>query len=135
MFFADLLPSILVVDDDPDDLFMTKRLLLKAGVKNGIVSLRSGEETIGYLRGCCAAKASPSLLLLDIKMPRVTGFEVLAWAKQQPELQSMRVFMLSGSDEPSDRERAHALGADGYLVKHPSAPALTELVARAGGEV
>jgi CheY-like chemotaxis protein len=128
---TDPAPSVLIVDDDPDDLFMTKRLLLKAGVKHGIVSLRSGEETLGYQKGCCATDVPPCLMVLDIKMPQVTGFEVLAWVRKQSALQRTKIYMLSGSDEPVDRTRAGELGADGYLVKHPPASVLTEILERA----
>lgn len=125
---ADLLPSILLVDDDPDDVFMTKRLLLKAGVRNGIVTLSNGQEALDYLKGVCAAGPRPCLLLLDLKLPRVDGFEVLAWIREQRQLRDLKVVILSGSDEPRDRQRARSLGADGYLVKHPGPEAFRQLV-------
>lgn len=124
----ELLPSILLVDDDPDDVFMTKRLLLKAGVRNGIVALSNGQEALDYLKGVCAAGPRPCLLLLDLKLPRVDGFTVLNWIRQQRPLRGLKVVILSGSDEPRDRQRAHALGADGYLVKHPDPAVLRRFI-------
>jgi two-component system, response regulator len=117
---APLLPAILVVDDNPDDLFLTKRLLLKAGARNGIVPLTGGAEAITYLKAAALSEPQPGLVFLDIKMPDVDGFEVLHWARKQRLLRGLAIYMLSGSDEPQDRQRAADLGANGYLVKHPT---------------
>ena len=122
---SDLLPSILIADDDPDDLFFTKRVLLKAGVKNPLVPLRDGEEVIHFLKTSLiaaeTAEPKPCLLFLDIKMPRCDGFEVLEWTRKQEALNELKIVILSGSDEPRDRKRAADLGADNYLVK-PAEP-------------
>jgi CheY-like chemotaxis protein len=115
------LPPILIADDDPDDLFFTKRVLVKAGVKNPLVPLHDGEEVIKFLITALTempkADPKPCLLLLDIKMPRRDGFEVLEWIRNQKALDALKIVILSGSDEPRDRERASDLGADDYLVK------------------
>lgn len=124
----ELLPSILLVDDDPDDVFTTKRLLLKAGVRNGIVTLGNGQEALDYLKGVCAAGPRPCLLLLDLKLPRVDGFEVLSWIREQRQLRDLKVVVLSASDQAPDRQRARSLGANGYLVKHPPADILRQLL-------
>jgi CheY-like chemotaxis protein len=115
------LPPILIADDDPDDLFFTKRVLVKAGVKNPLVPLHDGEEVVKFLMTALTempkADPKPCLLFLDIKMPRRDGFEVLEWVRNQKALDALKIVILSGSDEPRDRERASDLGADDYLVK------------------
>jgi two-component system response regulator len=127
------LRPLLVADDDPDDLFFTKRILLKAGVKNPLVALQDGEEVISFLKSADpepgAAAPSPCLLVLDIKMPRCGGFEILVWTRRQKAWRDLKIVMLSGSDEPRDRKRAADLGANGYLVKPAEADSLGRLVA------
>jgi CheY-like chemotaxis protein len=128
------LPPILVADDDPDDLFFTKRILLKAGLKNPLVALHDGEEVISFLKSAdqkTAGADAPCLLVLDIKMPRCGGFEVLEWARRQKSWRDLKVVILSGSDEPRDRKRASDLGANGYLVKPAEADNLGQFVAAA----
>ena len=123
---------ILVAEDDADDLYLLRRLLNKAGVKNPVVSCRNGDEVISFLGAATAdgEKAiRPCLILLDIKMPKRDGFEVLRWIRRQATLRTLPVVMLSGSDEPKDIARATELGATRYLIKHPSPEALAELLA------
>lgn len=129
------LPPILVADDDPDDLFFTKRILQKAGVKNPLVALQDGEEVIRFLKSADTGPGSeagvPCLLVLDIKMPRCGGFEVLEWTRRQKAWRDLKVVILSGSDEPRDRKRATDLGANGYLVKPAEPKSLGEYVVSA----
>jgi CheY-like chemotaxis protein len=123
---------ILVAEDDADDLFLLRRLLSKAGVKNPVVSCGNGDEVVSFLRAVAAngEKASrPCLVFLDIKMPKLDGFEVLRWIRKQTTLKTLPVVMLSGSDEPRDMTRARELGATRYLIKHPSPDDIAELMA------
>jgi CheY-like chemotaxis protein len=133
-----MLPPILIADDDADDLFFTQRVLVKAGVKHPIVTLRDGEEAVQYLKATLEEAAKPEgkpcLLFLDIKMPRCDGFEVLAWARQQKALARLHIAILSGSDEPRDRKRAASLGANDYLVKPADPKALKQVVETAVGK-
>ena len=122
------LPSLLIADDDADDLFFARRLLLKAGVTNPVVTVEDGLEAVNYLAGCIETGDIPCLVLLDIKMPKHTGFEVLEWARRQPALGDVGFVIMSGSDLPSDRERARELGVVRYIVKYPTAAELADVV-------
>lgn len=119
---------VLIVDDNPDDSFFTKRALISAGIKNPIVSIESGEEAIAFLKVAVTTGDLPCVAFLDLKMPMLGGFEILIWAKQQIPLNPVKFVVLSGSDEPSDHRRALELGADGYLVKFPTAETLAAVV-------
>lgn len=123
------LPPVLVVENDLDDAFFAQRLLLKVGVRNPLVLLEDGEQAIAFLRHAADADRAPCAVLLDIKMPKRDGFEVLEWVRRHPALASVRVAMLSSSDAPQDLRRASELGADEYFVKFPSPAAVRRLLA------
>lgn len=113
---------LLVVDDREDDLLLIQRALKSAKVLNPLVCVSSGEEALAYLNG--TGKYSnrlefplPSLVLLDIKMNGMDGFEVLRWIRAHPTLRSLRVVMLTSSDEMRDVNRAYQLGANSFLIK------------------
>jgi CheY-like chemotaxis protein len=119
--------QILVAEDDPNDAFFLERALDKSGVKVPIRFLKDGQQVIDYLEHKApssepSSKDLPTLLLLDLKMPRINGFEVLEWIQQQPKLEKMMVVVFSSSGLEEDKRRAFALGADDYIVK-PSYPA------------
>lgn len=112
----------LLVEDNPDDVVLIRRAFHKAKVLNPLHVVTSGEEAIEYLGGTgrYAVRAEyplPNLVLLDIKMPRVDGFEVLKWIRGQTGLRGMRVVMLTSSDEMRDVNAAYQLGANSFLVK------------------
>lgn len=114
-------PAVLLAEDNEDDLFLSSRVLSKAGLQS-VHHVSDGRQAIDYLagRGAYADRARhplPDILLLDLKMPGHTGHEVLEWLRQQPDLQDIRVHVLTSSDEPSDRRRAQKAGAQGYIVK------------------
>ena len=123
---------ILVADDDADDLFLMRRLLAKAGIKNPVISCRNGDEVVSFLRLAASASEKavrPCVVFLDIKMPKLDGFEVLRWIRKQGALANLPVVMLSGSDEPRDLRRATELGATRYVIKHPPPEVIAELMA------
>jgi CheY-like chemotaxis protein len=114
-------PAVLLAEDNEDDLFLSSRVLAKASLQT-VHHVADGREAIDYLagRGPYADRVRhplPDILLLDLKMPGHTGHEVLEWLRRQPGLQTITVYMLTSSDEPSDRRRAQKAGARGYIVK------------------
>ena len=110
--------TILVADDDADDIFLLQRAFSKAHLSVNITYVRDGDEAIEFLQAATIAPTSlPKLFFLDLKMPRVDGFEVLEWVRQQPGLKRLPILVLTSSDEPEDINRAYDLGANSYLVK------------------
>ena len=119
---TDRLYTILLVEDDPNDVLLIRRAFRKSDVVNPIQVVGDGEEAIAYLsgRGPYADRERyplPVLLLLDLKLPRKSGFEVLEWLRQQPGLKRLPVAVLTSSAETPDINRAYDLGANSYLVK------------------
>jgi len=119
---SDIGATILVADDDPNDVFFLKRAFTKAGHGYRVVDVPDGETAIDYLSGSAAyADRSrfplPALMLLDLKMPKVNGFEVLAWLQREKRLDSLKVVVLSSSGLASDKQKAKSLGAHDYRVK------------------
>ena len=94
-----------------------------------------GQEAIDYLQGGAKyadreAHPLPDLLLLDLKMPKLNGFDVLSWLRRQPGLKRLLVTVLTSSDQPKDINRAYDLGANSYLLKPHNSGELSELVKR-----
>ena len=113
---------ILIAEDNDDHVVLLRRALKKGAILNPIFVVCDGEEVIAYLKG--EGKFAdryeyplPGLLLLDLKMPKKNGFEVLEWIRQQPFLKRLRVVVLTTSDNPSDIDRAYELGANSFIVK------------------
>ena len=111
--------AILVVDDDASG-----RCLLEAAFKSeapdvAVDYVYDGKEAINYLQGKAPfeGRPTPGLMLLDLKMPQMDGFEVLEWLQRCPEVRPAYVVVFSTSDQKQDKDRAWELGADGYLVK------------------
>lgn len=132
---AATLPPVLIVDDDDDDVSLLERHLKVAGVKNPLVRFSNGGDAFMFLKQFCAAKAPatvlPAVMFLDVNMQGLSGFDVLVWARQQPSLANMKIFMLSGANEIWDAQIAAKLGADEYLEKFPEPAALKKLVSGA----
>ncbi|MBA2479138.1 MAG: response regulator [Planctomycetes bacterium] len=121
---------MLIVDDNPGDIRLAREVFDEAGLTTMITSASDGVEAVTLLQAVALGEVpAPSLVLLDINMPRMNGFEVLAFLKRQPQLGGVPVFMLSSSRRPADASRAQQLGADGYLVKPESFEGYLELVA------
>lgn len=123
-------PFILVVDDDSDAAFLVLRLLSKSEVPHESLHLGDGEKAIQYLDSCSGLESAPprpAAMLLDIKMPKVGGFEVLEWMQRFPEF-AVPVMVLTTSDDPRDKERAEILGADAFAAKFPPVEEFRELL-------
>lgn len=113
---------ILLAEDNDDDVLTLREALRRARLEIALQVVEDGEEAIAYLRGVgkFANRAEyplPDLFLLDLKMPRRDGFEVLAWLRQQPSLAPLRTIVLTTSESISDVDRAYALGANSFLTK------------------
>jgi CheY-like chemotaxis protein len=124
--------SIVLVEDNEDDVFFMRRALKGAGVATAVQVLTDGQQATDYLTGSGAFAARkeapmPGLVFLDLKLPYCTGFEVLEAIRQQGRLGQTRVVILTSSPEERDRRRARELGASAYLVKPPTPTMLKEL--------
>ncbi|MFN6570432.1 response regulator [Dendronalium sp. ChiSLP03b] len=113
---------ILLAEDDSNQVLLIRRALRKANLTKPLQVVSNGEAAISYLcgEGDYANRESypmPTLVLLDLKMPRKSGFEVLEWLKQQPELRRLPVVVLTTSQEINDIHKAYDLGVNSYLVK------------------
>ena len=125
--------TILLVEDDSNDVLLMQRAFRKANLTNPLHVARDGQEAMEYLDhqgnfGDVTRYSPPTLILLDLKMPRKNGFETLEWLRQQPGLKRMVVIVLSSSSEITDINRAYDLGANSYLVKPGEFKTLVELV-------
>ena|SRR5436309_1014868 len=114
--------TVLLVEDDLNDIFLVKRAFKKARIRNPLQVVTDGQEAELYLRGegKYADRETypvPKLVVMDIKMPRRSGFEVLEWAKRDGPLRRIPIVIVSSSDNPDDINRAYELGANAYMVK------------------
>ncbi len=117
---------ILLVEDNPNDVLLIQRSFRKANLSNPVQVAADGEEALAYLAGQPPFADRqryplPTLILLDLKLPRKSGLEVLEWLRGQPELKKLVVVVLTSSREAPDVSSAYDLGVNSYLVK-PVAP-------------
>lgn len=115
-------PVILLVDDNPHDVVLIRLAFRRVGIIDTIQLVKDGNEAMRYIKGEGAYAdrhqfPPPTLILLDLKMPQTSGFEVLTWIRAQNELTNLVVVVMSGSRNDEDIDRAYALGANSYLVK------------------
>jgi CheY-like chemotaxis protein len=110
---------VLLVEDNPDDILITKRAWKKGKIKNPLHVVNNGEEALDFLykRGTYADAPKISMILLDLKMPRMNGFEVLEHIKKDTDLRKLPVIMLTTSPRAEDVEQAYELGCNSYIVK------------------
>lgn len=123
---------ILLVDDDPNDLLFIRQALLRAGVTQTLRDCCDGDEACSYLGGTgrYANRLTfplPCLILLDLKMPKKNGLEVLSWLRGREQLADIPVVMVSSSDDPKDQIAAGERGVDAFLVKPVTFEALVTL--------
>ncbi len=113
--------SVLLAEDDELDVLLLRRALKQAGMEYPLHVVRDGQEAIEFLgqkRG--PLDRLPTLVILDLKMPRRDGIDVLRWMREQPILCGIPVIIFSSSGHPGDVEQAYELGANGFVVKPPS---------------
>jgi CheY-like chemotaxis protein len=124
---------ILLVEDDPNDVLLIRRAFTKARILNQIETVSDGDQAVAYLNGDGPfadrnAHPLPVLVLLDLKLPRRSGLEVLEWVRAQEGLKRLPIVVLTSSKEAVDVNRAYDLGANSYLVKPVGFDTLLELV-------
>lgn len=114
--------TILLVEDNPMDVLLVKRAIRKVEITNPLQIVNDGDAAVFYLAGQTPYSDRdqyplPGLILLDLKLPRRSGIEVLAWLREQPVLKRLPVVVLSTSETNSDINQAYDLGANAYMVK------------------
>lgn len=122
---------MLVVEDSADDYLLLRRAFAKLNLEHLLELVTDGDAAISYLQN--PNKPRPELVLLDLNLPKRSGFEVLGWIRQQAQIKYLPVVIFSSSTEPNDLQRAYALGANGYLEK-PSLPGQLEAVVQASSD-
>jgi CheY-like chemotaxis protein len=125
--------TVLLAEDDNNDALLFHRAFRKLETQAQLQVVTDGDQVIAYLSGRGSGSEPalaplPGLLLLDLKLPRRSGLEVLKWLRQQPRLRRLPVVILTSSKQPSDIERAYELGANSYLLKPIGLDALIHLV-------
>ncbi len=127
--------AILVAEDDAAHAVLIERNLRRAGIDNPLMVFQDGQATLDYLfqRGQPRRKSgTPHVLLLDIRMPKVDGIEVLRQVKADPELKKLPVIMVTTTDDPFEVERCHRLGCSNYITKPVDYAQFVEAVRRLG---
>lgn len=114
--------AVLLVEDDPDDVVFMTQAFTNCGLGGELQVVRDGEEALDYLEGHAGyadrlCHPLPAFILLDLKLPRKSGLEVLLWLRRQPGLKRIPVIVLTSSTQPRDIDCAYDLGANSYLVK------------------
>ena len=126
-------PGVLLVEDNPDDVDLIAHAFRKAQVLHPLEVVADGERAIEYLAGRLPLEDGeqhplPAVVLLDLKLPRKSGFAVLAWIRANPSLRHLPVVVLTSSGQDEDIRRAYDLCANSYLVKPVRRDALTDMV-------
>ena len=125
--------TVLLVEDSPADVLLIQRAFTRARIAGALAVVGDGEQAVAYLSGGGTfadrdRHPMPDLVLLDLKLPRKSGFEVLEWLRAQPGLRRLPVAVLTSSRETSDVDRAYDAGANSYLVKPGNADDLLTLL-------
>lgn len=125
--------AILIADDDTQDTMLVRMAAQRAALGIRLESVTDGEQAIDYLLGRAAyadrqSHPFPSMMLLDLKMPRLSGFDVLDFVRREPQLRRLPIVIFSSSDDPKDIKRAYEAGANSYLCKPHSNDDLSALL-------
>ena len=127
---------ILIAEDDEGHFSLINRNLQRAGLSNEIIRFADGRQTLDFLfmtgQGPKRLRNKSYLLLLDIRMPKIDGIEVLEKIKQDAELKKIPVIILTTTDDPREIERCHRLGCNVYIVKPVEYDNFTEAVRKVG---
>jgi CheY-like chemotaxis protein len=128
--------TIIIAEDDEGHALLIRRNLIRSGIANPIVHLRDGEEVLNFFykepREYARDPNRSFILLLDIKMPKIDGIEVLEKLKGDPDLKKIPVIMITTTDNPREIEICHKLGCNSYIVKPIDYEKFIEIVKRLG---
>jgi CheY-like chemotaxis protein len=124
--------TIILVEDDDGHATLVERNLRRSGLDNGFIRLKDGQEALDFLLGSEAPRRESYVLLLDIKMPRVDGIEVLKRLKADPWTATLPVIMLTTTDDPREIERCYQLGCNVYVTKPVEYEQFIDAVKRLG---
>jgi len=124
---------ILLVEDDENDMLLVQRAFRKSSILTPLQVVRDGDAAVAYLEGTNEFSDRqrfpfPVFMLLDLKLPRRSGLEVLSWVKEQPGLKRIPIVVLTSSNKDADVDRAYELGANSYITKPVSFETLLDLV-------
>lgn len=127
--------AILIVEDSQEDSEILKRAFKKTGANIPLRFVSDGQQAMDYLSGegpyaDRTANPLPRLMLLDLKLPKLDGFDVLGWLQTQPKLKLLPVTVLTSSNLDKDVDRAYGLGANSYLVKPSSLSGFEDIANR-----
>ncbi len=122
-----MIATILLVEDNPDDVLLLRRAFERVGIRHSVIHVENGELAVHHL-GETGGAALTILVLLDIKMPKMDGFEVLKWIRSKPQFVDIPVLILTTSNMPGDMQRAEQLGASAFLTKPATFDQLVEMV-------
>jgi CheY-like chemotaxis protein len=125
--------TILLAEDSPDDITLFMEVMAKSGLPNPVMVVRDGGEAIAYLKGDgeFADRGKyplPGVLMLDLRMPKVSGFEVLKWIRDKEQFKNLLIIVLSHYGETDEISRAYDLGAHSFLTKPLTQADLSNLV-------
>jgi CheY-like chemotaxis protein len=129
--------TILLVEDDDGHARLLEKNLRRGGVVNHLARVADGREAVDYVSRQGRYQDAvlypfPGVVLLDVRMPRLDGFEVLAYLKRDPELMKIPVIMLTSTDNQNEINRAYEMGANGYVVKPVSVESFIDRVVKLG---
>jgi len=132
-FMEDSNYTILLVDDDENDVLLTRMAFEKNNIHNPVQWAKDGEEAVAYLNGTGdysnrQLHPFPELLILDLKMPRMTGLELLTWIRDHPKYKVIPTIIMTSSKLEDDIKKAYSLGANTYMIKPPSLDQLAKMV-------
>jgi CheY-like chemotaxis protein len=120
---------ILIVDDDRNNQYLLEHRLKKLGVRNPLLAFDGGEELVSFLEKASVNEVTePCLVLLDLKMPLLDGFDVLAWLNTRPQFKNLHVAVVTAQSQPSELARLAGLGVAEVLDKLPSEMDLARVV-------